>query len=300
MRNQASLTAEYMALFRALESLRTGTARLFSDPIAPAFLTGSRRWAYRAAHVPHGLKTVERFVDYKTPGARAAGIARTRWIDDHVISTVPTVTQLVLLGAGFDSRPYRLSPLQQLNVFEVDHPVTSQFKQAALKRAIRSIPDNVKFVAIDFDRESLPLVLAGAGWDRQRPTCFLWEGVTNYLSDEAVDAVLRHIGQSVPGTLLFFTYIHRGVLDNPQDFLAADKLIHRVQSYGEPWRFGLYPEMVPGFLEQRGLQLMEDVGVAEVWQGFRRPMAAFGGMSSIASPVLMSRDRALHHATYLK
>jgi len=95
-------------LFRALESSRPAASRLFNDPYAAGFLHGSRRWLYRIARFELGRRLVERLLDRAAPGARAAGIARTKWIDDEITAALDTATQLVLLGAGFDTRAFRL------------------------------------------------------------------------------------------------------------------------------------------------------------------------------------------------
>ena len=108
MTNRASLTAEYMALFRALESSRPATSRLFVDADAALFLRGWRRWLARLATLPAGRQIAERLLDRASPGARAAGVARTKWIDDEATGALQTARQLVLLGAGFDMRAFRL------------------------------------------------------------------------------------------------------------------------------------------------------------------------------------------------
>ena len=125
MTNRASLTAEYMALFRALESSRPSSSRLFFDPDATLFLTGWRTWLYRLSRLPVGRHAAEALLDRASPGARAAGVARTKWIDDEAAAALQTMTQLVLLGAGFDMRGLRLPPTVCACVFELDHPKTS-------------------------------------------------------------------------------------------------------------------------------------------------------------------------------
>jgi len=119
---------------------------------------------------------------------------------------------------------------------------------------------------MDFNRQSVGAVLTQADFDKTHPACFVWEGVTNYLTAESVDGVLRQIAQAATDSVLLFTYIHRDVLDHPEGFFGAKKLTSRLQSYGEPWTFGLYPEEIKEYLAARGLRLMRDLSVAEVWQ----------------------------------
>jgi len=266
--NRASLTAEYMALFRALESRRPPDERLFLDPYAPHFLRGWRKWLYRGARFRPGLAFAEKLLDHFAPGARAAGIARTKWLDDEATSALRTANQLVLLGAGFDMRAHRLPAAARAAVFELDHPLTSRAKRESLRNVAAS--SHVRYVAIDFARESIAEVLNQAGFDRARPACFIWEGVTNYLTAEAIDSTLSQIRRTAAGNVLLFTYIHRGVLDRPEQFFGAAKMIARLESYGEPWTFGFYPEELEAYLAGRGFALLRDLGVEEVWRAARR------------------------------
>ena len=210
-----------MALFRGIESSRPESARLFYDPLAANFLRRWRRWLFKIAHLDSGRRLIEHALDWKAPGARAAGIARTKWIDDEANSVLETVTQLVLLGAGFDTRAYRLPSARRATTFELDRTETSLAKQAALRKAIGTRPEDVRFVSIDFNQQSISEVLNQAGFDRMCPACFIWEGVTNYLSAEAVNAILRQIQQAAAGSVLLFSYVHRGVLEKPELFFGA-------------------------------------------------------------------------------
>jgi methyltransferase (TIGR00027 family) len=277
MKGHASLTAEYMALFRALESSRPADSRLFTDPFASRFLHQWRKLFAMAAHLGAGRRIVEQLLDRAAPGARAAGIARTKWIDDEVNAALQNSTQLVLLGAGFDSRAIRLPSAQQAITFELDQPETSSAKQAALRNALGVLPERIRFITIDFNRQSINEVLTQAGFDWSRPACFVWEGVTNYLSAESVDRALRQVAQTPSGTILLFTYIHRAVLDKPEQFFGAEQLMTRLRSYGEPWTFGLYPEELASYLAERKLTLLKDVGVAEVWQTAGRASSGTAG-----------------------
>jgi methyltransferase (TIGR00027 family) len=277
MENRASVTAEYMALFRALESLRPVDSRLFDDPLAHIFLRDRRKWLYGAARLNVGRWLAERFLDRAAPGARAAGIARTKWIDDEAAAVLETATQLVLLGAGFDTRAWRLTAAGRATVFELDYPETSFAKQTALREKAGSTPDRLRFLSIDFDRQPLAAVLLPAGFNPARPACFIWEGVSHYLSAQAVDSVLRQVRQVAPGCVLLFTYIDRRILETPESFIGGARLIARLQSYGEPWKFGLPPQEVGQYLAARGFELVKEVSVADVWRGAGRPKSGTRG-----------------------
>jgi methyltransferase (TIGR00027 family) len=119
---RASQTAEFMALFRALESTRPSTRRLFEDPLAVRFLPFGLRMAAGAARVRVGHSIVCSYIDRRWPGARTSGVARTSLIDEAVNGALKSgIEQVVISGAGFDSRPYRLPAMFKSSVFEVDH-----------------------------------------------------------------------------------------------------------------------------------------------------------------------------------
>ncbi len=266
----ASRTAEFIAFVRALESARPPGARLFADPFAIQFLRPSLRRLVWLSRVPLLGALVAWYADRRVPGARTSGIARTRLIDDTLNQALRDgIGQVLILGAGFDCRAYRLPDMGSAVVFEVDHPATRSVKLAHLRRVLPAIPENVHFVEMDFNRQSLPDILRQAGLDPLRPAVFLWEGVTNYLTAEAVDAVLRFIVSCAVGSRLIFTYVHRGALDGSGQFEDAADILRDVERLGEPWTFGLDPNELSDYLRQRGLQLERDAGAREYRrQGF--------------------------------
>jgi methyltransferase (TIGR00027 family) len=253
-----------MALFRALESALPADRRLFDDPLAVAFLRPRLRlvaWLSRARAVG-GL--VRGFIDRRWPGARSSGVARTRFIDDVAQSALRSgIEQVVLLGAGFDARPYRIAAMAGATVFEVDHPATLSSKHRVLEAALAPIPAHVRFVALDFDRQPLRDAMIEAGYDAARRTLVVWEGVTNYLTEAAVDATLGWCASSAPGSQLVFTYVDRRVIEQPHSFEGTSKLRATLEAAGERWTFGLDPSRVADFLAKRNLVLDRDLGAAE-------------------------------------
>ena len=262
--NQSSGTAEYMAVFRAYESRRPASKRLFFDPFAAQFLRPALRAAVWFSNVPVVGGALRWWADRRLPGARTSAIARTRMIDELVGEGLrDAIGQIVILGAGFDCRAYRLPGVDAAEVFEVDHPATLAVKLERLRRALPALPPRVHFVRIDFNRDSLAQRLAEAGFDSSRAALFLWEGVTNYLTAEAVDSVLKYVAGCAAGSRLIFTYVHSGALDGSVHFDGAAKLLRDVAQLGEPWTFGLDPRAVPQFLGERGLELDRDASARE-------------------------------------
>jgi methyltransferase (TIGR00027 family) len=249
-----------MALFRALESAQPESRRLFHDPFAAMFVSTPLRQVVRWSAMPVLGPLLRRIIDRFWPGARSSGVARTRLIDDWIAVSIASGShQLVVLGAGFDSRAWRMPVLAGLPVYEVDHAATAAEKRRRIA-AVAGSQSRVVSVALDFDRDRLPDALAACGFDPKRRTTVIWEGVTNYLTADAVRSVLAWVGALAPGSNLIFTYIHRGVLDDPTRFEGAAKILLAVASTGEPWTFGFLPAALSRCLLTHGLRLTEDLG----------------------------------------
>jgi methyltransferase (TIGR00027 family) len=260
---RASTTAEIVAFFRALESVRPADRRLFEDPFAAYFLRPWLRIVVRGSALPLIGPLLLRSIDRRWPGARSSAIARTRLIDDWIEASVAGgAGQVLMLGSGFDSRAWRLPALRRVGVFEIDHPATSAEKRRRLA-AIGAEPANVSFIAADFERDAVPEALARSSFDPAQRALVVWEGVTNYLTGAAVDETLRWIASLAQGTRLIFTYVHEGVLADPAAFEGAAQILIAVTGTGEPWTFGLRPEALPGYLAERGLHLLEDLGAKD-------------------------------------
>jgi methyltransferase (TIGR00027 family) len=132
---------------------------------------------------------------------------RTRAIDAAVEEAVGAgARQLVILGAGLDARAHRMNALGDVEVFEVDYPATQAYKRARTEgRTARA--KGVRYVGVDFAKDSLEERLADAGHDPSRPTMWIWEGVTMYLPREATRATLRQLAaRSAPGSRAAITY----------------------------------------------------------------------------------------------
>lgn len=263
--NRASKTAEYMALFRAIESGRSPKARLFEDELARAFLSPGLKLANAASRLPGIGRLVPAYIDRRWPGPRLSGAVRTRLIDDMTREALGAgARQVVILGAGYDTRGFRLVDHARVRVYEVDHPATQAVKRERLARALGSLPEEVTFVPIDFDREELAAVLETAGWRRDLPSFVIWEGVLSYLTPEAVDATLRWVASAAAGSRLAFTYVDRTSLESsaagepsPEAWIGA---VNRV---GEPFRFGLDPAGLDAYLAERELRLLSDQSTAD-------------------------------------
>jgi methyltransferase (TIGR00027 family) len=193
---------------------------------------------------------------------------RTRFIEDRLAEEVGKgIRQVVILGAGFDTKAYRLTELlKHARIFEVDQPATQQYKRRRIREAGIEVPPNLTYVPIDFRSDSLGGTLEAAGYDSSQATFFIWEGVTMYLPETAIGETLRWVGSQAKGSTIIFDFIYRATLD----FLAAipklenlpeqaKQAIARVQKLeaGEPWIFGIPNGGEREFLEKFGLTVRE-------------------------------------------
>ena len=266
---QPSRTAEHNALFRTLESGRTVHRRLLDDPFGRRFLSWPLSIVARLAAIPGGSALAHWLIDRRWPGVRTSVIARTRLIDDAIEDSINAGRrQVVVLGAGFDSRPHRLAALRSATVFEVDHPDTQRAKRERLAGSGPQARQDVRYVAADFASGRLGDAMDAAGYDDTVPTLIVWEGVTNYLTPDAVDSTLRWCSAAARGSILIFTFVDCDVLTDPGKYLGTDQLARSLARAGEQLTFGIDPDELREYLVQRGLQLESQVGAAEYRQRY--------------------------------
>jgi len=161
--------------------------------------------------------------------------------------------QVVVLGAGFDSRAYRFqSQLGDVRFMEVDYGPTQAYKKQRLGEILEVIPSNVSFVPMDFTKDNLLNQLRNAGYSEQQKTFFLWEGVSYYLPESAVKDTLHFVrDHAAPGSRIAFDYTGA---NNP----AVNNPLHRYARWGEPWIFGFPNSSARGYVQQQGLGVLSD------------------------------------------
>ncbi len=274
MRSQASRTAEYLALFRALESVRRGDA-LFVDRFAARFLPRTYRVLVGLAGLPIVGRAVPAYVDWRLPtGPRITAAVRTRVIDDLVVDAVTAgASQVLILGAGFDSRAFRMRELSKVHVFEVDHPATQAAKRDLLEGVVDATATRqVTFVPVDLDRQRLGDGLAEAGF-AMAETVVILEGLTNYLTASAVDEIFRWLSATLPAaSRVIFSYVDQSVLANPSSVYGLDRNLATLRRSGEPWTFGLDPAQTPAYVGDRGMSLMLDTSAYDAADALLRPL----------------------------
>jgi len=253
-----------MALFRAIETERPRDKRLFNDPFAIQFLDAGLKLVTKLSSLPIIGHLIPKLIHEKGPGAISSGIARTKYIDDLLRRTVSEgVKQVIILGAGFDTRALRLYFLKSTAVIEIDHPDTAKFKLEKLKSSIRTPPQNVFYYQVDFNKQSLDEIAVVCNINFDLPTTIIWEGVTNYLTPAAIDATFQFTKRFNHNIHLIFTYIDKQVLDHPENFIGTEKLFKNLQDNDEQWIFGFMPNELSNYLKQFELTLLEDLNATD-------------------------------------
>ena len=191
----------------------------------------------------------------KVPGTYEYVVARTKFFDEvFKQALVENYPQIVFLGAGYDTRPYRFKDyIKQTEIFELDVPTTQQIKKQFLEASNISIPDKLHFVPINFNKENLCEVLIKAGFKLDKKTLFIWEGVTEYLIPEAVDSTLEFIHKN-SGNTVAFNYIYKSVVDGTCKCYGAKEIVKAVSESKEPYQFGIEEGKIEQFLNDRGFE----------------------------------------------
>ena len=260
--NDYSRTAEGVALLRALEQVRPAGRRILNDPYAAAFLRHpslnliARSWLLSRLMVG--------FLNRWSPGAQEMLALRARLVDDLAVDMTAELEQIVILGAGFDTMALRIKDaLRTVTVFEVDHPATQAVKREAFARV--GIPGDIRFVAMDFERDDFVGKLRAAGFESGQRSLIVCLGVTCYLTIQAITRAMNQIAAlGGAGTLFVFDYIQAEVIDGTSQNGEALSKARRMARLGEPWLFGLSQEQVPDYLASFGFKLIKDYAGAEL------------------------------------
>lgn len=250
---QPSRTALGTAAARAAHLIVDHDPRIFEDTLALALLGDL---ADDLVSVHSDGKDAENLARM-----RVAMTTRSRYTERHLAEAVRRgIGQCVLLGAGLDSFAYRSPFVDQLRVFEVDHPATQAWKRERLAAAPIAVPSAVTFVPVDFRVDSLSDRLVEMGFDRSQPAFVSWLGVTQYLTTEAIGTTLDAIGGFARGTELVIEYVLPGEMRDASGQGLADFFMPRTSAFGEPWLTFFTPTGIGELLAARGFVVTEDVG----------------------------------------
>ena len=261
-KGRPSSTAEEVAIHRAVESMRPENERICHDPYAIRFLSPeTSRFLEMIANGSSMAKAKMEEMNRLFPGTQNSIVARVRYIDDIVEESIDDgIEQLVILGAGYDTRAHRIKRLEKIKVFEVDHPSTQAVKIEKVKEIFGSLPAHVRYVPVDIGSEDLCQRFTENGYDRSQRTLFTMEGLLYYFPPKLVDELLSFIAvSSGRGSTIVFDYFPKSMVDGTCKSEVGKRIRERVERYGEPLKFGIREGAVVDFLTQRGFFDVKDV-----------------------------------------
>ena len=270
-------TAHGVAKQRLFESLAKPDRRIIYDPYAKNFVLGAniiKLMGHRLS-VWLGNKII--------PGMHEHLISRTRYIDDLIEkSTFANIEQYVILGAGYDSRAHRLKLPSKLKIFEVDQSEVQELKRLRL-------PDNmpnresITYVDIDFNHQSLKEQLMNVGFDQNKSTIFTLEGVSQYISREALDATLKEVADLNPNSnsKIFISYVNKLLKEDSKACFgkgyskpekAVSFITNSAAKMGEPWISFYSAEEIESILSQNNFTLIENKTLADLNSKYFSPV----------------------------
>jgi methyltransferase (TIGR00027 family) len=271
-KGRISQTAEGVAVYRAIGSMDPDDKIRNNDILAEKFVP-LEKWDYHLRE-PIAKKDFPRFKRLIKTFHTSAYFyinARTKHIDAILSDALKSgISQVVNLGAGYDSRAYRFhKAAPKVKFFEVDLPETQADKIKMVKEILGKLPDWVIYCPIDFNIQTLEGELKKAGFDEAKKTLFIWEGVTMYISAEAVAGTLRFIADhAVPGSSIVFDYMLQPIVEKDFRYYGARAAAEAVAAWGEPITFGIYDGEAESYVNQKGLSLISDLGPQELTQKY--------------------------------
>tara|TARA_Y200000002_G_scaffold216648_1_gene178745 strand:- start:773 stop:1681 length:909 start_codon:yes stop_codon:yes gene_type:complete len=256
-------TAQGVAKQRMIESLAKPDKRVIYDPYAEMFVIGAGIIKLM------GHKFSVWLGDKIVPGMHEHLISRTRFIDDLIeLSTSIDIEQYVILGAGYDSRAHRLKLPSKLKIFEVDQPEVQERKRSWLSAKIPN-KENVTYVSVDFNHQSLKQQLLDAGLDQSKSTIYTLEGVSQYITKEALNSTLKELAvlNQNSNSKIFISYVNKLIKDDPKacfglGYSNPEKAVKFITNgsakVGEPWISFYSAKEIEDLLSQNSFTLIEN------------------------------------------
>ena len=222
----------------AIEQYFPEDTRIIEDNLAYSILPLGMQLFVRLMRFTSIRNWMVNSAEKSAPGIWGGLMCRKRYIDEKLIKVVDEINAIVNLGAGFDTRVYRLPALAKTPAWEVDQIENINPKQSLLLKQFGRIPAHIKLVPIDFDHDELGAVLASHGYAIDQRTFFIWEAVTQYLTEKGIRTTLDYLAKSARGSRLAFTYVCKDFLDG-KDMHGQENLYRQYVVKDKIWLFGL-------------------------------------------------------------
>ena len=221
------------AFMKAIEYLAPRELRLFEDKYSKHFMSPMYRFFYKLMTNKTMYRWLMGFREKSTPGVVGALMSRVRFIDDLLKNLEQGgFKSVVNLGSGYDTRILRLSDLSHVVYYEVDGPGVVESKKKIIEDLKVKYPMNLQLLAMDFNKDNLNEKLSSVGFEQNGKTFFIWEGVTQYITKEAMKDTLKFISECGRGSSLVFTYMDASVVNQPEKYPDSNRLIRQFSLMG--------------------------------------------------------------------
>jgi len=268
-----SSTAYGAAFLRAVENLLPQDKQLFEDPYSEKILPPIYKFFVIIMRPPRICNFLMNMIEKSSPGVVGGILCRTRYIDDVLNNTIKEgFGAVVNLGAGLDTRAFRIPGIENIQYFELDSPELQKVKRAYVNKKIGELPSNVSLVPVDFNSQDLGEELKKAGYALSAKTLFIWEGVTQYISKEAIDNTIKYVAQAHTGSKVVFTYVLESFINGscvPDGLNSLYK--YYLKKKNPLWFCGFEPAEMQEYLSKYSLSLIEDVGHEEFLERYIKP-----------------------------
>jgi len=270
MSDGAARTALGPIAMVAIEQGFPDNRRILDDDLAHRFLPLALRVLVWSARYDSMRNRRVRASEKSRPGVWSGVMCRKRYIDEKLCESIDDVGAIVNLGAGFDTRAYRLRAVAEMPIWEVDQPENVKQKRARLRKVFGAVPAHVRLVPSDLDREEPGAALAAHGYRAGERTFFIWEAVTQYLTESGVRATFELLARAARGSRLAFTYGRKDFVDGRALYGQEVRYEKTVVRDGL-WRFGMEPKEVCHVLRTHGWRAIEHLGYEELAERYVRP-----------------------------
>lgn len=287
-RNPAAQTAFGPMVLAAVEHNEAADRRLVDDDLAESFLPAGLRTVVRLSRFAPLRAAIIAASERAGPGLWASIACRKRYVDERISDPASEIDAIVILGSGLDTRPYRIARYSDLPVYELDQPVNIERKTTAVHRVLGGMPASVRLAGVDFEHDDVMDVLAHNGFRDTGRTLFIWEGVTQYLTPEAVHSMFEQLRAVEPGSRLIFTYVRQDFIDGT-DLHGAEAVHRKFRRRAQIWKSGMEPERVEETLRAYGWTVVEQAGPSYYRDTYIRPTGRKIGASPIEWTALAVR-----------
>ena len=263
------VTAEFAAGMRAIAAMDPDEKIRNPDSMAKQFLSPAY-WFWTALDEDYDKS--KRFIKFYRVSSYYTINACTKHIDGILQAAAEkNLEQVVIIGAGLDSRAYRFQEqMPGVRFFEVDLPATVARKKELILASVGKVPATVVYVPVDYPKGGMDSALKQVGYDRKRKSLFICEGVTRYIDASAVDRTMQFIAKNAaPGSELVFDYIFEDIARGDFSKMPWARFqAVRMAAYGHPWKFGIAPDKAGAFVTRRGFEVISDLGSGELAQRY--------------------------------